>query len=67
MKCREVTGKRTGKMTEKMAEKKVEKGIKTWTEKWSMVYGKRNKTVHNRYQSNNRTWRLFFERRQMQE
>jgi len=38
-----------------------------WTEKWRMVYGKKNKMVHSRYQPNERTWRLFLERRQMQE
>ena len=53
----------TGKMTEKMTEKKAEKGIKTWTERWRMVYGEKNNTMYSRYQPNERTWRLFFERR----
>lgn len=53
----------TGKMTEKMTEKKAEKGIKTWTERWRMVYGEKNNTVYSRYQPNERTLCLFFERR----
>ena len=63
MKYRGVTGKKAGKMTEKMTEKKAEKGIKTWTERWRMVYGEKNNTMYSRYQPNERTWRLFFERR----
>ncbi len=53
----------TGKMTERMTEKKAEKGIKTWTERWRMVYGEKNNTMYSRYQPNERTLCLFFERR----
>ena len=50
-----------------MIEKKAEKRVKKWTEKWTekrgMLYGEKNKTMYSRYQPNERTWRLFFERR----
>ena len=36
-------------MTEKKAEKRVKKWTEKWTEKRGMLYGEKNKMVHNRY------------------